>query len=56
MKINFLIDSSSAINMIHLANFQNLKKLNSKLHSKTTKPKIVPYGQKIVSKLKRFVI
>ena len=48
MKINFLIDSSSAINMINWATFQNLKKMNSKLNSKPTKPKIVPYGQKIV--------
>ena len=45
MKINFLIDSGSAINIINLATFQNLKKVNSKLHLKTTKTKIVPYGQ-----------
>ena len=32
MKINFLIDSGSAINIINLATFQNLKKVNSKLH------------------------
>ena len=29
MKINFLIDSGSAINIINLATFQNLKKVNS---------------------------
>ena len=45
MKINFLIDSGSAINIINLATFQNLKKVNSKLHLKTTKTKIVSYGQ-----------
>ena len=45
MKINFLIDSGSAINIFNLATFQNLKKVNSKLHLKTTKTKIVPYGQ-----------
>ena len=32
MKTNFLIDSGSAINIINLATFQNLKKVNSKLH------------------------
>ena len=37
MKTNFLIDSGSAINIINLATFQNLKKVNSKLHLKTTK-------------------
>ena len=45
MKINFLIDSGSTINIINLATFQNLKKVNSKLHFKTTKTKIVPYRQ-----------
>ena len=45
MKIKLLIDSGSAINIINLATFQNLKKVNSKLHLKTTKTKIVPYGQ-----------
>ena len=45
MKINFLIHNGSAINIINLATFQNLKKVNSKLHLKTTKTKIVPYGQ-----------
>ena len=45
MKTNFFIDSGSAINIINLATFQNLKKVNSKLHLKTTKTKIVPYGQ-----------
>ena len=29
MKTNFLIDSGSAINIINLATFQNLKKVNS---------------------------
>ena len=37
MKTNFFIDSGSAINIINLATFQNLKKVNSKLHLKTTK-------------------
>ena len=37
MKTNFLIDSGSAINIINLATFQNLKKVNNKLHLKTTK-------------------
>ena len=46
LKINFLIDSGSAINIINLVTFQNLKKVNSKLHLKTTKT--VPYRQKIV--------
>ena len=45
MKINFLIESGSAINIISLATFQNLKEVNSELHLKTTKTKIVPYGQ-----------
>ena len=54
LKINFLIDSGSAINIINLVTFQNLKKVNSKLHLKTTKT--VPYRQKIVWKLKGFVI
>ena len=45
MKINFLIDSGFAIIIINLTTFQNLKKVNSKLHLKTTKTKIVPYGQ-----------
>ena len=39
MKINFLIDSGSAINIINLATFQNLKKVNSKLRFKPTKTK-----------------
>ena len=42
MKINCLIDCGFAINIINLATFQNLKKVNSKLHLKTTKTKIVP--------------
>ena len=42
MKINCLIDCGFAINIINLAIFQNLKKVNSKLHLKTTKTKIVP--------------
>ena len=37
MKTNFFIDSGSAINIINLATFQNVKKVNSKLHLKTTK-------------------
>ena len=45
MKTNFLIYSGSAINIINLATFENLKKGNSKLHLKITKTKIVPYGQ-----------
>ena len=45
MKINFLVDSGFAINIINLAAFQNLKKLISKLHLKTAKTKVVPYGQ-----------
>ena len=45
MKINFLIDSGFAINIINLTTFQNLKKVNSKLHLKTTKTKIVLYRQ-----------
>ena len=45
MKINFLIDSGPAINIANLATFQNLKKVNSKLHLKTTKTKIVLYRQ-----------
>ena len=45
MNTNFLIDRGSAINIIILATFQNLKEVNSKLHLKKNKTKIVPYGQ-----------
>ena len=45
IKINFLTDSGPAINIRNLRTFQNLKKVNSKLHLKTTKTKIVPYRQ-----------
>ena len=45
IKINFLIDSGSVINIIILTTFQNLKKANNKLYLETTKTKVVPYGQ-----------
>ena len=44
MKIKFLIDSGSAINVINLTAFQNLKKLNSNPYLKTTKNQF-PHGQ-----------
>ena len=45
MKINFLIDRGSATNVINLASFQNLRKVNSNIHLKRAKTKIVPYRQ-----------
>ena len=45
IKINFLIDSGVTINIINMTTFRNLKKVNSKVHLKTMKTKIVSYQQ-----------
>ena len=45
VKVNFLIDSGSAINIININTFQKLKRKNNSLHLKPTKTKIVAYGQ-----------